>query len=378
MLVLRDHYTYRDLLQAYLDCRRRKRNKLEPQKFELNFGENLEVLLDEINSGKYRIGSSTVFTVMLPKPREIWAAQFRDRVIHHLLYNEMGAYFEKRFIEDTFSCIKGRGTLAASQRVEKFCRKATENWRKQAWVLQIDIANFFVSINRATLWGLMSSQFMNPDSLTGRLLKDVIFHDPTENPIIKSNCDFASVPRHKSLWYAKPGYGLPIGNLTSQFMSNVYLDELDHLVKHKLKARYYARYVDDAIFISHDRDQLAEWAVFCNNWLQENRELHLHEHKIHIYPADQGINFVGRVIKPFRVYPRRMTVGAAKEAVRHCLDTDGSTKAFDSVQSYLGIFHHANTYNLRAKICGCVCAEVTHLKPAEHMQKLLRTGVYYE
>lgn len=378
MLVLRERFSYADLLQAYLDCRRRKRNKTEPQIFELDFGRNLEKLLYEINHDEYKIGASTVFTVFVPKPREIWAAQFRDRVIHHLLYNEMGAYFERRFIEDSFSCIKGRGTLAASQRVEKFCRKATENWHKPAWVLQIDIANFFVSINRARLWELMASQFMNPDALTGRLLKAVIFHNPIENPIIKPNSNFAAVPKHKSLWYAKPGYGLPIGNLTSQFMSNVYLDELDHIVKHKLKAKYYVRYVDDAIFIAHDREQLAEWAVFYDAWLRENRELHLHENKINIYPADQGINFVGRIIKPFCVYPRRMTVGSAREAVRVCLENSGDTRSFDSVQSYLGLFRHANTYNLRAKICNRVCANVTHMRHTTDMRKLLRLGVHYE
>lgn len=371
-LVLKNFFTYSDILKAYLDCRKRKRNKKEPLLFEHNFGYNLRVLLDEINTEHYEIGRSTVFTVAWPKPREIWAAQFRDRIVHHLLYNEIGSYFEKRLIEDTFSCIKGRGVLAASQRVQQFCRKITENWHKKAWVLQVDIANFFVSISRQILWDILVARFANPEALTAKLLHKVIFHNPIDNPIIKPNSDFKIVPRHKSLWYAKPGFGLPIGNLTSQFISNVYLDELDHLVKHQFKARYYVRYVDDAIFLSRDKDELLHWVGMFDDYLQSKRLLHLHPDKIKIYPANQGINFVGHIIKPFRVYPRRMTVASAREALQDYLACPINWGNFDSLQSYLGMFRHSNTYSLRKSFC----EKASHAPDTWHtqdMQKILRS-----
>lgn len=376
-LVLKESFTYTDMLNAYLDCRRRKRNKKDPLVFEMNFGDNLRQLLEEVNNETYQIGRATVFTVAWPKPREVWAAQFRDRVIHHLLYNEVGAYFERRLIEDTFSCIKERGVLAAAQRVQQFSRKITENWHKKAWVLQVDIANFFVSISRQKLWDILSGHFENPDSLTGRLFHRVLFHNPIDNPIIKPNCDAEIVPRHKSLWHARPGYGLPIGNLTSQFVSNVYLDELDHLVKHQFKAKYYARYVDDAIFLSRDRDELKEWAQWYNEYLVAERELHLHPSKVRIYPVDQGINFVGYIIKPFRLYPRRMTVSSAKEMLRCFLSDSDNWEHFDSLQSYMGVFRHAHTYSLRKLFCekAAMASGVWH---SMNMEKILRRGVRYE
>ena len=302
-----------DIILAYLDCRRRKRNKRSAIAFETNFERNLEELLEEVNSGTYCIGPSQVFVVTYPKPREVWAAGFRDRIIHHLVYRDVAPWYESRFIEDTFSCIKSRGTQAAALRLEQFCRSATENWHKEAWCLQVDIANFFVSINRSILWEIMA-QDMGEDSLTSRLTKQILFHDPTQNPYVRTPQLLHLVPRHKSLWHCKAGCGLPIGNLTSQFKSNVYLDALDKFVKHTLKVRWYVRYVDDAALISRDREQLYEWRDAIDEWLWRERGLRLHPNKVTVKPADSGINFVGTIVLPFRSYQRRMTIHSASQA----------------------------------------------------------------
>lgn len=349
-LLVKDKFSYEDILNAYLDCRRRKRGKLSSIKYEVDFERNLMDLLDEVNSGNYVVGRSRVFTIVKPKAREIWAAQFRDRIIHHLIYNEVGKYFEDRFIEDTFSCIKGRGTLAAAQRLQTFCRRATHNWSKPAWYLQVDIKNFFVSIDHNILWDIIKS-YIGDTSLTSKLIKQIIFHDPTVNPIVKGNSDFSKVPPHKSLWLAPKNKGLAIGNLTSQFMSNIFLDGADKYAKHVLKVKWYVRYVDDVVFLSTDKEKLFIWAEAYGKWLFENRSLCLHPDKITIAPVWQGINFVGTIIKPFRNYIRRSTVANTNIALKALQANPMDNKAFASVQSYLGMLRHTNSYNLRKFVC---------------------------
>lgn len=350
-LRLADHYTYRDILNAYLDCRRRKRTKRSAVAFETNFERSLEALLEDINSGAYRIGPSRVFVVLHPKAREVWAAGFRDRIIHHLVYNGIGPWYESRFIEDTFSCIKGRGTQAASARLGQFCRRATENWNRKAWCLQIDIANFFVSINRHTLWEIVSGD-IGADSLTSRLVRQILFHNPTRSPVVGTPHLLDRVPRHKSLWHCKPGCGLPIGNLTSQFFSNVYMDGLDKFIKHALKARWYVRYVDDAVLLSHDRGQLYEWRDAIDQWLLRERGLRLHPDKVMVKPADSGINFVGTITLPFRAYPRNMTRHAATQAAQAVAKEPLSAARICTLNSYLGMMRHTSAYSLRSKLCG--------------------------
>ena len=159
------------------------------------------------------------------------------------------------------------------------------------------------------------------------------------------------VPSHKSLWHCAPGCGLPIGNLTSQFFSNVYLDGLDKYAKHKLKARWYARYVDDLVLLSHSRDQLYIWKEQIEEWLFQERGLRLHPDKISVKPANSGINFVGTVVLPYRNYPRKMTrsaaITAAKEVRKHPLSKD----ALASLNSYIGMFRHTSSYRLRERLC---------------------------
>lgn len=341
-LRLSQQYEYADMLAAYLDCRRRKRTTDSAVDFEILFEENLWELLDEVNSGTYEIGPSRVFVVLHPKAREVWAAGFRDRIVHHLLYRDIGAWYEAGFIEDTFSCIKFRGTGAAIKRAEQHARRVTAGWTRPAWCLQMDIANFFVSINQQILWDVLVPDLGN-SSLTARLLKQIVFHDCTVNARVSTPHLSHLVPRHKSLWWCPKGNGLPIGNLTSQFLSNVYLDEMDKFIKHVLRVKYYARYVDDLVLFSTDRDELEDWAVRINAWAMQHRALFFHENKISIKPADSGINFVGAVILPWRTYPRRTTVGSAKAAARNA--------DMESVNSYMGILRQTDSFYVRTMLC---------------------------
>jgi hypothetical protein len=139
------------LVQAYLDCRRTKRNSASALAFEANAERNLFDLHDELVSGEYQPGRSICFVITHPKPREVWAAEFRDRIAHHLLYNEIAPGFHRRFVADSCACIPGRGTLYAAKRLEGQVRSYTQNWSRPAHYLKCDLANFFVSIDKSVL-----------------------------------------------------------------------------------------------------------------------------------------------------------------------------------------------------------------------------------
>lgn len=345
ILKLTERYGYQDIFNAYIDCRRSKRNSRSAIAYETRFEYRLSELLDEINSGEYKIQPSQVFVVEYPKPREVWAASFRDRIVHHLVYNDIGPYFEARFIEDTFSCIRGRGTLAASNRLTDFHRKITNNYDFDCWALKFDIKNFFVSIDKDILWKQFES-VVGSTSLTSRLLRQIIYNSPTESPIIASGSRFDLVPNHKSLWNAGVDKGLPIGNHTSQFSSNVYLDPLDKFVKHTLRAKHYVRYVDDAVILHSSRDILQKYMIQIECFLRDNLRLELHPNKCSIKKASQGIDFVGTIIKPYRIYTRRSTIESAKK-----IASNPCVANIPSMNSYLGIMRHSKSRGIRKRIC---------------------------
>ena len=226
--------TVDELLCAYYDCRKRKRNTINALKFEANLERNIMDLYRELVDGSYRPGTSVCFVVTRPKPREVWAADFRDRVVHHLLYNRIAERFHNSFIADSCACIPGRGTLYGAKRIEHKIRSITQNWQHRAYYLKLDMANFFVSIDKNILHSLLAKKITDHWML--RLAETILFHDPRANVTIKGYPElFKLIPAHKSLFNQPAHLGLPIGNLSSQFFANVYLDRLDHYVKEMLR-----------------------------------------------------------------------------------------------------------------------------------------------
>lgn len=346
-----DQYTYQDIFCAYLDCRAHKRHTRVAREFELDSFVNLIQLLDEINSGKYVIGRSRGFVVTYPKPREVWASAFRDRIVHHLVCRDIMPFFESRIIPQNCACIQGRGTLYAAKYVERYCRSITENWSKKAYYLQIDIQNFFVSIYKPLLWDIIVKTVKDDKSLTMRLFKQIIFHDPTKNAIVRHDTDFSVVPRRKSLLYCPPEFGMPIGDLPSQLCASwILLNLLDQYVKHTLKCKYYVRYVDDAWLASKSPDELLDWLYKIAEFLEKECMLHISFQKSFIKPIDDGINFVGYYILPHRTYPRRMTIHRAFLQIKNT-HKPFNKKEICTINSYLGLIQHTNSYRLRRELC---------------------------
>jgi retron-type reverse transcriptase len=329
-------FSFEDLVAAYFDCRRTKRNSASALDFEQDLERNLGALHDELAAGTYRPGRSICFIITRPKPREVWAADFRDRVVHHLLYNRMAPRFEASFIADSCACIEGRGTLYAARRIEAKVRSITQNWSRPAWYLKCDIASFFVSIDKRILRDSLAARIDDP---WWQWLADVVlFHDPRGNVEIQSGAaELARVPPHKSL-FAQPAHlGLPIGNLSSQFFANVYLDALDQYVKHRLRALHYIRYVDDFILLHESPRQLNAWRAEIEAFLERELRIRINPTKTILQPVARGIDFVGHVIKPWRRTIRRRTVHEALSRVR----TRDAGDLFHSANSYFGLLRQA-------------------------------------
>ncbi len=250
-------YSFFSLYQAYLACRKRKRGTINALSFEQDLLENLFALGETLRAGNYRPARSVCFVTKQPKLREIFAADFADRVVHHLLVPRLEAVFEPRFIHDSFACRKGKGTHAAVYRLREFMNRAARGGRQVAWFLQLDIRSFFVSIDKEILFSIIERHVKDREILD--LTRRIIVHDRTANFVYKGEPELLlRIPRHKTLFHAPKAKGLPIGNLTSQFIANVYLNELDQFVKHTLKARNYLRYVDDFVFLHESRKVLFE------------------------------------------------------------------------------------------------------------------------
>jgi RNA-directed DNA polymerase len=354
------HFTFANLHQAYLDCRKRKYSKINHLRFAENLEFNLLKLEEELQNRTYKPGQSIAFVVQKPKIREIFAADFRDRVVHHLLYNYLGPYYERIFIFDSWACRKNKGTHKAVARTQQFAVRLQREREREREIsagfashyLKMDIKSFFTSINQEILYELVKKKIKNEEILW--LTRIIIFHDPAHDvpPKIQSQISlFALLPPEKSLFTVACGKGLPIGNLTSQFLANIYLNELDQFVKHTLRAKYYVRYVDDLVILDGSREKLEYYQNEIGRFVSEKLDLVAHPQKQFIRPISCGIDFVGYVIRPEYILIRRRVVGDWRRKLEILSSLD-KKECFQVMASYLAHAKWANAYQLKKKIMG--------------------------
>ena len=338
--------TVAELLCAYYDCRRHKRTTVNALRFEADLEHNIMALYRELVAGSYRPGTSICFVVTRPRPREVWAADFRDRVVHHLLYNRIAGRFHRSFIADSCACIPGRGTLYGAVRLEHKIRSITQNWSRRAYYLKLDMANFFVSIDKNILHELLARKIS--ESWVMWLARVILFHDPRENVRVKGAPELLSlIPAHKSLFNQLPHLGLPIGNLSSQFFANVYLNPLDQFAKHRIGAKHYIRYVDDMVLLHESPEWLNRTAAEIGSFASEKLALSLNPRKTILQPVERGVDFVGQIIKPWHRVLRRITFESAMTAVSEKTGED----LMRSANSYLGLFRQSgHSHNARVRL----------------------------
>lgn len=336
-------FVYKQLYDCYLKCRKNKRNTINQLIFEINAEQNLLRLKDELNNKTYNPSVSICFLVDKPKLREIFAAEFRDRIIHHVLVDHLENIIEPKFIYDNYACRKNKGTHNAVKRLQFFCRSITHNNSRTAYFLQLDIRSFFVTINKDILFNLVQKYTDDTDMIW--LSEKIIYNDCTDNcKIIKGNGLIKHIPSHKTLFKQCKNKGIPIGNLTSQFFANVYLNELDQFVKHTLKIKYYLRYSDDVLILYWNRSQLENWKEKIITFLDQKLDLEINTKKTIIRPISNGIDYLGYIVRPFYILVRRRVINNLKQKIFNKTLND------QSYASYLGHFKHANAYRLKKHV----------------------------
>lgn len=348
--VSKNIFTYSDILHAYIQCRKYKRNTKSAIDYERNFTSKLEVLLNQINNKTIETGRYTCFPVLHPKPREIWAAPFKERIIHHLIHNEIKDAFEKHFIDQTYSCIKYRGQLKCIYDAYKGLRKISHNFERDVCFIKLDVKNFFVSIDKDILWEIVREK-IDENSLLGWLIFRNIFNDITINPKIKNKNYLEYVPKYKSLLNIDYKHqGLPIGNLTSQFFSNVYMNGLDQYCKHSLKLKYYYRYADDILIFEEDTSKANTIINSIDKWLKDNRHMSLNINKCIINKANYGVKFLGTKMYYHYIIPSDRILYELKKSIKNLKRDIFNEVKLARVNSYLGMCLPFNTYSIRTKI----------------------------
>jgi retron-type reverse transcriptase len=268
-------------------------------------------LREELEGRTYHPSRSVCFVVKQPKFREIFAADFRDRVVHHVLVAVLERLWEPIFLHDSYACRTGKGTHRAVHRLQQCMRRVTHNGTKPGFALQLDIRGFFFHIDKEILYQIIAKRIRDEALLW--LARTIIFHDCTEGAVYKTDRRlWRHIPPHKTLFGTENARGLPIGNLTSQFFSNVYLNELDQFVKHQLKAQHYLRYSDDFVLVHEDPAQLLAWREQIQAFLAERLRLSLTDPVVKPQLIKNGVDFLGYIVRPDYLLVRRRVVSRLK------------------------------------------------------------------
>lgn len=341
---------------AYLDARKGKRKSRDEHKFEMFDVQNLEILRDDILHKRYKPSRGIAFITLRPVIREIFAAPFRDRIVHHLLYNMVADWWDKKFIYDSYSCRKHKGTLLGIKRLEHHIRSVSRNYTRKAYVIKMDIQGYFMSLPRKGLYDLVregaKEQFVDrPDlrDLVMYLWEQIIFDDPVKGvrcrpPLSRWN----DLPKNKSLFCQPPGQGIVIGNLSSQLLSNIYLDQLDKYVKYVLGYRHYGRYVDDFyIVVPEEQYEQAKRDIAKIEAFLKTIGLTLHPRKRYMQEVSKGVEFLGVVIYPYHIVMGKRFKKNFYQAAR---EVGMGQREIDSVVSYLGHSTHFSAKKLAERV----------------------------
>ena len=348
------------LFKAYFDARKHKRNKTTQLEFEINLEQNIFDLYELIVTKTYKPTTSICFIVNKPVKREIFAANFKDRVVHHFIFNILNPLTEKILQHDIYSCRKTKGTLFGINRAYSKMQSCSNNFKTQSFVLKLDISGYFMNINKNLLYNKIE-QIVDKNELDlpiqSNLLKYLItqniYHDPTQDCKFQSHkAEWDNLPKDKSLFTTAPACGLPIGNLTSQLYGNLFLNDFDHFIKKDLKIKHYGRYVDDFYLFNQDKSKLLNAIPAIKNRLVSIEKLKLHPKKIYIQNINKGFPFLGIYILPFRKYVGNRIKAGLYNSLNNInnntfikLETE-----LEKLQSYCSLLIHHNTYKLQQTI----------------------------
>ena len=389
-------FSFQNIYKAYMACRKTKRNTANQLAFERDLLTNLWDLQRDLSTYRYNIGTSLCFLTSSPKLREIFAADFRDRVVHHVLVQQLEPLFERKFIHDVYNNRKARGTHEAVKQAKRYM-----NQTHGGYYLQLDIKGFFYALNKEILFNKIKKEVLSSSDILQNALESatlvpnktrlstgytsikpsvpsvtrsvsldvpstlyltskILFHDPTRNYVFKGDASKqALLPAHKTLFSIPKNRGLPIGNLSSQFFANVYMSDFDNFVKRKLKVKRYLRYVDDFVLFDESKERLEILKVEIEHYLEKELHLQLREDS-KLKRHAEGLDFLGYVIRPNYTLVRQRVVKNFKKKKAKYLNQYESKKGkmkleeikkFLSVQaSFASHIKHANSFNLTQRV----------------------------
>lgn len=367
-------FLLKELWSAYDTARKGKRHTVDEHRYELNAMENTIDLRDCILRRYYKPSRGVAFIVRDPVIREIVAAPFRDRVVHHFLFNICADWWDRRFITDSYSCRKGKGTLYGQKRLARHLRQVTANYTIPAYAVKLDIQGYFMSLNHEklyarVLWGLEQQFHHNPRiaddpdirchpddrerlyDILRYLWREIIFDHPMDDIAIRGRrSDWKKLPHSKSLFHQPEGRGIVIGNLTSQLLSNIFLDQLDRFVTFDLGYKHYGRYVDDFFILVPitKRNQLLRDIEVIEKYLRTELKLTLHPKKRFKQPAIRGVPFIGAIIYPGFIVPgKRIKDNCYRAAYKLATTGEGD---FEGFTSRIGTLKHINSRKFLKKL----------------------------
>lgn len=280
---------------------------------------NILSLHHDLADRRYVHGGYHAFKISDPKPRDIHKAVVRDRLLHHAIYRQLYPFFNRTFIADSYSCRKAKGAHLAMNRFRAFAYQVSKNDTRTCWVLKCDIRKFFASIDQAELLKIVEERLPDPD--INWLVRQVV--ESFTNP--------------------ETGKGLPLGNLTSQLLVNIYMNEFDQFAKHTLKAKYYIRYADDFVFLSHNRTCLESLIPRIREFLCTHLHLELHPKKVYIGTLSAGVDFLGWI----HFFDHRVLRTVTKRRMLRVLTGE---PAIETIASYRGMLSHGNAKKLIAVV----------------------------
>ena len=321
------YLTYENLMKAHLLSRKGKNYKNEVILFNLKQEEYIRWLYEQLKNGTYKHGGYRIFYIQYPKKRKIEASRYIDRIVHRWIVDSfLNRYFVSQFINTSYACIKNRGMHKASidvQNAMKHCKRIWQNY----YILKMDIRKYFQNIDKDILMKILKRKVKEEKILN--LLEKIVYSNSGKK-------------------------GLPIGNYTSQIFANIYLNEVDQYIKHKLKIKYYFRYMDDSVIFVKTKDEAIQTLDKIRDFLKVNLELELND-KTQIFKSKQGINFCGYKINEYRLKLRDRGKKAIKKKVKYLKEevkkgNISSKEASRFICGHLGYMKYANTRNLEEKL----------------------------
>lgn len=354
---------YTTLRLSYQEAKRGKGDSQAVDAFRMHEETLLHKLYEELIHNTYQPSPSTFFVIHDPVQREICAAAFRDRIVHHLIHTYLSPLCDPRFIADSYGARCGKWTHYWVKKTLYFIRQCTANQTQSCWVMKLDVQAFFMSIDQSLLKRLVRQHLYTipPKSYQHRTLpshlwsriQTIIDHNPTSNYHMRwSTIDRYGLPKGKSLFHIPPGKWLPLGNLTSQLFANIYLNPLDQYVKHVLKVKRYGRYMDDMVLVHQSKSVLLEYKQQIADFLKEHLLLTLHPNKSYLQPASKWVPFLW-----YRIFPRGNLLGkrtiSRRRAKTHTWNTTPAPD-IESIRStsnsYLWMARHGKNQQLRKQM----------------------------